>query len=91
MNRKTTLNQFIEKLIELRDEYDCGDAVIRMAYQPRYPIAALVDEVTFVKNEEHRPKVVWLAEGHIGSHLDESPYAPSQAWSGEEVDLNDEQ
>lgn len=84
-----TLDQLIEELNDIRDAHG-GDVIVRIAQQPNYPLANTVGAVTFVTGEQHREKCVWFATGHIGSHMDESPYAPSAAWEGGEFDLDDD-
>jgi hypothetical protein len=91
---KLTLNELIEKLTDLRDDYECGDALVRVAFQPRYPIAATLSEVTLVRGEEGRPETLWLAASDSVPRYgtpEESPYAPSAAWEGGETKVDEEE
>lgn len=85
-----TIGELLEELQMMAEEHG-DDVEVRIAYQPSYPLAADLDAVTLVKNEQgvHRKdKIVWLAASTSVGYS-ENPYAPSQAWDGSEVDLSD--
>lgn len=75
----------ISELIEqLQDKLKWdGDAEVRVAYQPSYPLRAEISNVTFVEpdaddDDEPQEKILWLAVD--GVYSSESPYAPRRAW-----------
>jgi len=59
-----------------------GDAPVRIAYQPNWPLAAYVENVEYIKGDEddERPNAVWFAASGDGMSYDESPYAPRELW-----------
>jgi hypothetical protein len=82
----------VRELIDLLGDFD-EDADVRIAYQPSWPLAAEVANVTSSEEAEllsddeamevaapDPPNVVWIAAtSGVGRH-DENPYAPSGAW-----------
>lgn len=88
----------IDELIELAQaarEHLGGDAQVRIAYQPGYPLRAALGLVTvpFSTNpaelyglsetaagQEHDGTFLWLATGDLPDL--ENPYAPGWAWPG---------
>ena len=92
-----TLNELLEELQDIvANDDEAGEAEVRIAYQPNYPLAAEVDAIT-LETQRHDEKnkrgasdfVLWLAAGSISAYR-ENPYAPSLAWEGGEVDSNDD-
>ena len=72
----------VQELIELLEEFE-GDTQVRIAYQPSYPLRALVSNVTSAADDEDDPdskEIVWIATSdYVPSQ--ENPYAPRAAWS----------
>ena len=82
-----TLNDLIEQLQDLLDESpELGDRDVMIATQPSYPIAAVIDCVCVVNDEDDEEEdafgTVWIATSEIGSSSSVSPYAPRAAWEG---------
>jgi hypothetical protein len=89
-----TIDELIELLEEARDEVG-GDAEVRLAFQPSWPLAFKVDgvalqaEINDYEREEYDDEeedgdgqsenVVWIVEGGHPSEPS-SPYAPRGAW-----------
>lgn len=69
-----TLSELIAELQEIQDAL--GDAEVRIAYQPQYPLSAPIANVTYVERDEEQT-VVWLATGAQDAN---APYAPHEAW-----------
>lgn len=72
----------VGELKELLEDFD-DDAQLRVAYQPGYPLAAQLQEVTRIGG------TLWLAASS-GVDYDESPYAPAEAFTGLDFDEIDE-
>lgn len=75
----------VSELIEMLQQHD-GDAEVRIATQPNYPMALSVDGVASLYGEadyddedgdQTTEGVVWIATGEC---LLENPYAPSGVW-----------
>lgn len=86
-----TLSDLIEQLQDLLEEFPAlGDRDVMIAQQPSYPLAAVIDCVSLVDNDDEEGDedaedglgVVWIATSEIGSHSSVSPYAPRAAWEG---------
>lgn len=86
-----TLSDLIEQLQDLLEEFPAlGDRDVMIAQQPSYPLAAVIDCVSLVDNDDEEGDedaedglgVVWIATSEIGSHSSVSPYAPRSAWEG---------
>jgi hypothetical protein len=86
-----TLSDLIEQLQDLLEEFPAlGDRDVMIAQQPSYPLAAVIDCVSLVDNDDDEGDedaedglgVVWIATSEIGSHSSVSPYAPRAAWEG---------
>lgn len=74
------LREFIEELEYLEEEYG-GDINIRVAIQPRWPLAERISNVSVQEhNEDYKAPVLWLATNPVPSF--ENPYAPHGAWEG---------
>jgi hypothetical protein len=77
------IQDLIEALTELAE--DNPDAEVRIAYQPNYPLAAYVQNVTVVdaddedEDRSESESVIWIAASDTVSHR-HSPYAPKSAW-----------
>lgn len=80
----------VQELIQELENHDPQD-VVRIAFQPSYPLAANVANVISsaeimegVEPEEgdtiEAKPIVWLAATESVSH-DENPYAPREAWN----------
>jgi hypothetical protein len=86
-----TIDQLIEAATEARDELG-GDAEIRIAWQPDYPIRGTLQAVTVPESDdpyeegesaagqENDGHMLWLAAGAVG--YGENPYGPAWAWGG---------
>lgn len=85
-----SLNELIESLTELRAELAAkhdvaedvaGEAAVRIAYQPNYPLECEINTVTALPEREGRGEgdayVVYIA-----SAAGDTGYAPSAAWEG---------
>ena len=88
----------IDELIELAGEAHenlGGDAQVRIAYQPGYPLRAALGYVTVpfstdpaelygpdetAAGQENDGRFLWLATGDLPDR--ENPYAPGWAWPG---------
>ena len=77
----------VGELLAALEEFD-EDAPVRVAQQPSYPLAAVVNCVTELgpDDEEEQParprpgeRVVWIATSEVTSYH-EHPYAPREAW-----------
>lgn len=86
-----TLSDLIEQLQDLLEEFPAlGNRDVMIAQQPSYPLAAVIDCVSLVDNDDDEGDedaedglgVVWIATSEIGSHSSVSPYAPRAAWEG---------
>jgi hypothetical protein len=87
------LNALIERLTDIRrqlatdhgtTEEAAGNTVVRVAYQPNYPLACDLSEVTAVQQPDVGDSpcyVLYLAAGGDGG------YAPRAAWDGDVVTL----
>lgn len=82
-----TVNEMLEKL---QDEVEAGrgEYELRIAYQPTYPLRAEVANVVasddMDEDEDGNYEAdcfVWIAATASVAGYDESPYAPSTAWS----------
>lgn len=80
------INELIAALEEQR-EWVGGETEVRIAYQPSYPLAGSIDNVTSLPinistrddDEDFSDDAfVWIAVGVVNH--DESPYAPRLAW-----------
>jgi hypothetical protein len=75
-----TVNDLIERLQEVAEE-GMGDAEIRLAFQPSWPLQFTVGGIAIPDTDSDAPDegpvdttpVVYITEG---SHPDDSPYAP---------------
>jgi hypothetical protein len=89
-----TLDELIELAQHAREELG-GDAQIRIAYQPGYPLRAALGFVTVppstspsdlygpgqtAAGQQDDGAFLWLATGDIPDQ--ENPYAPEWAWLG---------
>ena len=87
-----TIDELIEELESARDDLG-GDAEIRIAYQPGWPLRATVASVTVppsgdpdelygeddrTAKQDNDGHVLWIAAGN--APYDENPYAPRWAW-----------
>lgn len=93
-----TLDQLIEDLEDAREDLG-GDAEIRIAFQPNWPIRTTLRYVTVPRTrdaddlygegeraagQDEDGGFCWLAAGE-GTPDGESPYAPRWAWQGGEA------
>jgi hypothetical protein len=89
-----TVDELIQDLEEARDELG-GDAEIRVAYQPSWPLRTTIARVTIPQDDrpgddedeiaevdEKDAGFCWIALTE-GQPYDENPYAPKWAWEGE--------
>ncbi len=81
----TTVNDLLERLQELEEE-GYGDAKLRIAYQPNWPLASFVENVRTVDDadrydDEQDMQTVWIAASN--TVWGENPYAPREAWEEE--------
>jgi hypothetical protein len=89
---KMTIDEMIEELESARDDLG-GDAPVRIAYQPSWPLRATVASVTVppsddpaelypddeeAAGQDNDGHVLWIAAG--SAPYDENPYAPKWAW-----------
>lgn len=83
-----TLNELIEQLEFIREGLGSGEGTVRVASQPRYPLANHIANVVpaaglvdlDVQREEALDSVdVWIAISEVTDH-NESIYAPREAW-----------
>jgi hypothetical protein len=89
-----TIDELIDLAAEAREELS-GDAQVRIAYQPGYPIRAALRYVTIppgtgpddlyaqdetAAGQENDGTFLWLAIGDLPDG--ENPYAPGWAWTG---------
>jgi len=87
------LRTLIEQLKDVRDALEDGDSTevaVRIAFQPNWPLALDLVDLTLISNERGRNKgkpVLWLAVAETTT--DKDPYAPRRAWEGGEVDLGE--
>jgi len=74
-----TLDELIQLLEEKRDQVG-GEAIVRIAEQPSYPLQSSIagvvssDDIAYIKEEQ---PIVWIAEG---SQCRPDPYAPKDIW-----------
>lgn len=83
------MNMNVRELRELLEQYD-DDAEVRVAFQPHYPLRAVVQNVASsdevyanaVDDDDSDPDedFVWLAVDQVSAYAAESPYAPKAAW-----------
>lgn len=79
-----TVRELIDYLEEIAEDHG-DDTVVRVAFQPSYPLAAHLACVTAIEGDESNPTakpVVWLA-ATSGVDYDERPYAPADAWGNQ--------
>jgi hypothetical protein len=84
-----TIDELIELASEAREDLG-GDAQVRIAYQPGYPLRAALQYVTVppelygpdesAAGQENDGTFLWLATGDLPDR--ENPYAPQWAWLG---------
>jgi len=89
-----TIDQLIELATEAREDLG-GDAQVRIAYQPGYPLRAALGYVTVpystgpddlyspgetAAGQENDGRFLWLATADLPDR--ENPYAPGWAWLG---------
>ena len=89
-----TIDELIELATEAREDLG-GDAQVRIAYQPGYPLRAALSCVTIpystdpaelygpdeqAAGQQHDGTFLWLATGDLPDR--ENPYAPGWAWLG---------
>lgn len=75
MNNEMT----VRELIEILQEHD-GDAPVRIATQPSWPLAHLIGNVVSAGPEDDEydeESIVWIS---TGEHPQDSPHAPSGAF-----------
>ena len=87
-----TIDELIELATEAREDLG-GDAQVRIAYQPGYPLRAALSCVTIpystdpaelygpdeqAAEQQHDGTFLWLATGDLPDR--ENPYAPGWAW-----------
>lgn len=89
-----TLNELIQELCDARDalprgEDDADEVEVRVATQPNYPLAFELDATTLDSTEPAK-RVLWLATGDHPRGRGASPYAPTLAWAGGEVEADPE-
>src|SRR6202012_1732838 len=87
-----TIDELIELATEAREDLG-GDAQIRIAYQPGYPLRAALGFVTVpystdpdelygpdeqAAGQQHDGTFLWLAAGDLPDQ--ENPYAPRRGW-----------
>ena len=89
-----TIDELIELAEDAREDLS-GDAQVRIAYQPGYPLRAALSCVTVppstdpadlygpdetVAGQKNDGTFLWLATGDLPDR--ENPYAPEWAWLG---------
>jgi len=89
-----TIDELIELAGEAREDLG-GDALVRIAYQPGYPLRAALQWVTVpfstdpaelygpdetAAGQENDGTFLWLVTGDLPDR--ENPYAPAWAWPG---------
>ena len=89
-----TIDELIELAQDAREDLG-GDAQVRIAYQPGYPLRAALGYVTVppspdpaelygpdetATGQENDSTFLWLATGDLPDQ--ENPYAPGWAWRG---------
>jgi hypothetical protein len=89
-----TIDELIELAAEAREDLG-GDAQVRIAYQPGYPLRAALQYVTVpystdpaelygpdesAAGQQHDGTFLWLVTGDLPDR--ENPYAPQWAWLG---------
>lgn len=80
-----TLNELIERLEELRDDYDVpGNTTIRGAFQPNYPLVARINAVTTFSSEDTAESAIYIALG------DGNDYGSRDMWEDEIVYRDEE-
>lgn len=92
-----TIDELIELAKDAREDLG-GDAQVRIAYQPGYPLRAALGYVTVpastspvglygpdetAAGQEHDGTYLWLAAGDLPDS--ENPYAPRWAWPGNDL------
>jgi hypothetical protein len=75
-----TLEQLIEKLQELVDDYEAGDWEVQIAQQPSYPLLGWLENISF----NSKDNMVYLASGSA------SEYGKRLMWE-EMEDLGEEE
>jgi len=81
-----TIDELIDLLADARDDLG-GDAPVRVAYQPSWPLRGVVSSFmspnpTAAEDADPDRRAVWLGVGNAPH--DENPYAPEWAFGGEE-------
>jgi hypothetical protein len=89
-----TIDELVELAQDAREDLG-GDAPVRIAYQPGYPLRAALGYVTVppgtdpaglygpdetAAGQENDGTFLWLATGDLPDR--ENPYAPQWAWQG---------
>ena len=89
-----TIDELIELAVEAREDLG-GDAQVRIACQPGYPVRASLQYLTVpfstdpaelygpdetAAGQENDGRFLWLAAGEVPAR--ENPYAPGWAWLG---------
>jgi len=87
-----TIDEMIRELEDAREDLG-GDAQVRIAYQPSYPLRGTVDRITVPESadpddlydegqqaamQDKDGTFVWIAVG--SAPYDENPYGPRWAW-----------
>lgn len=90
-----TIDELISELEEARESLG-GQAGVRVAYQPSYPLRGTIARVTVpdctdadhlyseserAAKQDEDGTFAWIAVG--SAPYDENPYGPSWAWTGE--------
>lgn len=93
MSQIGTLDELITELEDAREALG-GDAPVRIARQPGWPLRGMVAAVTTADDPDAGggphgelpggdSRICWIASTDEGAAYDEDPYAPRWAWGGD--------
>lgn len=76
-----TLNELIERLEEIRDDYGVsGESQVHGAFQPNYPLVTYISAITTIVSDDVKEAGVYIALG------DGTKYGLSDLWDDELVE-----
>ena len=80
------LDELIERLQEIREDYGNGEIPIRGVQQPNYPLLSQIEAITVFESEQGMAKEIFIGLAEARDYGNSLHYADRVVWEDEEED-----